>query len=63
MEGPVRAGDGSCAPGDALKLRALRMHIKAGIDALDRGEFVEVADVDLDAYLERLMVGSDGPVR
>src|SRR5437763_12995211 len=33
---------------DALKLKALRMRIKAGVDALDRGEFTEVADADLD---------------
>jgi antitoxin ParD1/3/4 len=39
---------------DALKLRALRLQIRAGVDALDRGEFVEVDDADLEAYLERL---------
>jgi|SRR5215468_2089657 len=33
---------------DALKLRALRLNIKAGADALDRGEFVEVDDAGLD---------------
>jgi antitoxin ParD1/3/4 len=37
---------------DALKLRALRAHIKAGAAALERGEFVEVNDTELDAYLE-----------
>ena len=37
---------------DALKLKALRVHIKAGVDALDRGEFTEIADADLDTYLE-----------
>lgn len=41
---------------DALKLKALRIQIKAGIDALDRGEFSEVADADLEGYLESLMV-------
>ena len=27
---------------DALKLKALRTQIKAGVDALERGEFVEI---------------------
>ncbi len=39
---------------DALKLKSLRMQIKAGIDALDRGEFIEIDDADLDGYVERL---------
>ena len=39
---------------DALELKALRMQIKAGVEALDRGEFTEIADADLDGYLERL---------
>ena len=39
---------------DALKLKALRMQIKAGVDALDRGEFTEIADSDLDRHLEGL---------
>ncbi len=39
---------------DALKLRALRAQIKAGLDALERGDFTEVAAADLDDYLERL---------
>jgi len=39
---------------DALKLKVLRAQIKAGFDALDRGDFVEVDDVDLDSYLEGL---------
>ena len=37
---------------DALRLKALRVHIKAGVDALNRGEFTEIADADLDTYLE-----------
>jgi antitoxin ParD1/3/4 len=40
---------------DALKVKALRMHLKAGIDALDRGDFIEVDEADLGDYLERLM--------
>jgi antitoxin ParD1/3/4 len=40
---------------DELKLKALRMQIKAGVDALERGDFTEVADADLvDEYLEEL---------
>ena len=39
---------------DALKLRALRAQIKAGLDALERGDFTEVAEADLDDYLEIL---------
>jgi antitoxin ParD1/3/4 len=39
---------------DALKLRALREHIRAGLDALERGDFTEVSGGDLDGYLEEL---------
>ena len=39
---------------DALKLKALRSQIKAGDKALKRGEFLEVDEMSLDAYLERL---------
>ena len=39
---------------DALKLKALRVQIKAGIDALERGDFVEVDDADLDKFLDTL---------
>jgi antitoxin ParD1/3/4 len=39
---------------DTLKLKALRAHIKAGTEALDRGDFTEVDDADLEGYLERL---------
>jgi antitoxin ParD1/3/4 len=39
---------------DALKLQALRMHIKAGVEELERGEFTEIADADLDRYLQSL---------
>jgi len=38
----------------ALRLKALRMQIKAGVDALERGDFSEIADADLDDYLEGL---------
>jgi antitoxin ParD1/3/4 len=39
---------------DGLRLKALRAQIKVGVDALDRGDFTEVDDVDLEGYLERL---------
>jgi antitoxin ParD1/3/4 len=39
---------------DALKLERLRLSIKAGVAALDRGEYDEVEDADLDAYLDDL---------
>jgi DNA-binding transcriptional regulator YiaG len=33
---------------------ALRAQLKAGTDALDRGEFTEIADADLDSALDDL---------
>ena len=39
---------------DALKLKALRAQIRAGADALERGDFVEVSDADLESYLDKL---------
>lgn len=39
---------------DELKLELLRTHIKAGLDALERGAFTEVEDADLDAMLDGL---------
>jgi hypothetical protein len=37
------------------KLETLRLQIKAGLDALQRGEFTEIADVDLERYLNDLV--------
>lgn len=48
---------------DALKLKALRAQIKAGIDALDQGDFVELDDAELDDYLEGLTAPSDKHAR
>jgi antitoxin ParD1/3/4 len=45
---------------DALKLKALRAQIKAGVEALDRGEFTEVADADLERYFDGLAVSAAG---
>jgi antitoxin ParD1/3/4 len=39
---------------DALKLDKLRLSLKAGVAALDRGDDDEVEDSNLDAYLDRL---------
>lgn len=45
---------------DALKRKALRLQIKAGVEALDRGEFTEVTGDDLDSYLEGLVRAPEG---
>jgi antitoxin ParD1/3/4 len=39
---------------DALKLKALRLQIRAGVQDMARGDFTEVDDSDLDAFLEDL---------
>ena len=39
---------------DELKLTILRKQIKAGITALNRGDFTEVEDADLDSTLDKL---------
>jgi len=39
-----------------LKLKALRMQIKAGVDAIKRGDFTEIQESDLNDYLEELKV-------
>ncbi len=39
---------------EALKLDRLRLSIKAGVAALDRGDYTEVNDEELDAYLDEL---------
>ena len=35
-------------------LKVLRAQLKAGTDALERGDFIEVDDADLERHLERL---------
>lgn len=42
---------------DALKLKVLRTQIKMGADAIERGDFVEIDEVDLDGYFEGLTAG------
>jgi antitoxin ParD1/3/4 len=39
---------------DSLRLKALRAQIKVGIDAIDRADFAEIDDTDLERYLEQL---------
>jgi antitoxin ParD1/3/4 len=39
---------------DELKLTALRRQIRSGADALNRGDFIEIDDADLDTTLDRL---------
>ena len=41
---------------DALTLKALRAQLQSGVDALDRGDFVQIEESDLDAYVRRLGV-------
>jgi antitoxin ParD1/3/4 len=41
---------------DDLKLKALRVQIKAGIDAIKRGDFAEIEEAELQGYLERVKV-------
>ena len=43
---------------DALKLKALRVQVRAGADALARGEFVEIEEAGLEGYLEGLTAGA-----
>lgn len=39
-------------PTREISLKRLRAEVKAGIDALERGDFTEVEDADLETYLE-----------
>lgn len=43
---------------EALKLDRLRLLIKQGVAALDRGDYAEVEDADLDAALDDLALAS-----
>jgi antitoxin ParD1/3/4 len=43
---------------DSLRLKALRAQINAGIEAIDRGDFAEVDDADLEGYLARLTLSA-----
>lgn len=39
---------------DALKLERLRLAIREGVAALERGDYTEVEDEDLDGFLDEL---------
>ena len=39
---------------DELKLTVLRKQIRAGAEALDRGDYIDIDDADLDTTLDRL---------
>ena len=45
---------------DALKVEELRAQIRAGADALARGDFIEIEGSALDGYLERLAGTDEG---
>ena len=47
----------------SLRLKALRAQIKVGADALERGDFTEVDDADLEGYLEGLTTPAAERVR
>lgn len=48
---------------DALKLEALRRQVDAGIAALEKGEFTEIAASDLDEYIDGLAARPDERAR
>lgn len=43
---------------DALRLRALKMQIEAGVAALERGDFIELDETELESYLDKLATGT-----
>jgi antitoxin ParD1/3/4 len=48
---------------DVVKLKALRLQIRAGVEALERGEFIDVHDADLESYPEELETESGNDAR
>jgi antitoxin ParD1/3/4 len=44
---------------DALKLKALRLQIKAGREAIDRGDFTDVDEAELNSFFEELISPAD----
>lgn len=53
-EVPVPGRSGGAGGGDGEAIRELRRLIQEGIDALDRGDYLEVADADLEAALDEM---------
>ena len=41
---------------ESLKLEKLRLSIKAGVAALERGDYTDVQDQDLDSFLDELAI-------
>jgi antitoxin ParD1/3/4 len=39
---------------DALRLKALRAAIKEGLDSIDRGDYIDVDESQLESYLDSL---------
>ncbi len=48
---------------DALKLKVLRAQLKVGLDELERGDFVEIDDANLDEFMEGLAARPDDRTR
>jgi antitoxin ParD1/3/4 len=44
---------------DALKLEALRRQIDASVAALEKGQFIEIVEAELDTYIDGLAARSD----
>ena len=44
---------------DALKLQGLKSQVKVGIDALKRGDFLEIDEMELDRYLDQVRPTND----
>ena len=53
IDGGMNAGEQRRAK-DTRNLERLRLLIKQGVDAIERGDYVEVNDEDLDAFLDGL---------
>ena len=58
MRDAIRALQQRRAAEEALKVDKLRLSIEQGVAALDRGDYTEVEDADLDGYLDDLVTPS-----
>jgi antitoxin ParD1/3/4 len=47
---------------DALRLKALRAQVKAGLSAVERGDFVELESAGLDGFLEAVEPSARKPL-
>ena len=48
---------------DALKLKALRAAIKQGLDSIERGDYIDVDDSQLESYLDSLTAAGRKRIR